>query len=172
MARSIGHDPTLDCWGVKGGTRANWELMEVCRKLVRHIAGLKVNAWRLPYHVERGGILLKNAAALCGVGVVGRNNLLVVPGAGPRVRLLSVALEDASCQPTGPSTFDPCTACSAPCREACPQSAFEGGAYARPRCSRQMQLDEAAASPLVVYCRRCEVSCIVGQPTIEATPTV
>jgi epoxyqueuosine reductase len=37
----------------------------------------KVRAQSLPYHVEKGGVYLKDAAVYAGLGVVGKNNLLL-----------------------------------------------------------------------------------------------
>jgi len=37
--------------------------------------GIKAQA--LPYHVEKGGVYLKDAACLAGLGVRGKNNLLI-----------------------------------------------------------------------------------------------
>jgi len=45
-----------------------------------------INACPLPYRVEQGGILLKDAAVLAGLGVTGKNNLVITPQlAGPCV---------------------------------------------------------------------------------------
>jgi epoxyqueuosine reductase len=33
----------------------------------------------LPYKVEEGGMFLKDAATLAGLGIIGKNNLLITP---------------------------------------------------------------------------------------------
>ncbi|GAB4278899.1 MAG: hypothetical protein Kow0092_34700 [Deferrisomatales bacterium] len=98
---------------------------------------------------------------LAGLGCLGRNNLLVTPAFGPRARLRAVAVEPALA-PTGPSGFDPCPDCPAPCRTACPREAFRAqvsdprevgvsalpgrdGTYDRLACNGRMRADEAAA---------------------------
>jgi epoxyqueuosine reductase len=105
---------------------------------------LNSNAHLLPYHVEKGGIFLKDAAVLAGLGTIGMNNLLITPEFGPRVRLRALFL-DAELAPTGPTDFAPCAGCDMPCRSACPQEAFKSGSYRKALCSEQMKTDEANA---------------------------
>lgn len=175
-------EPHLDAWhrDRKGGTEGNQKLIEAALGLARWLGERGVAATPLPYHVERGGLFLKDAAVLAGLGCLGRNNLLVTPAFGPRVRLRAVAVEPAL-TPTGPSRFDPCAGCPAPCRSACPQGAFRtrvydprevgvaalpgrDGSYDRMACNLRMRADEAAAAGgPVYYCRRCEFACPVGR---------
>jgi len=82
-----------------------------------------INARPLSYRIEEGGIFLKDAAALAGLGIIGKNNLLITPEYGPRVRLRALFL-DLDLEPTGPIDFAPGEACDMPCRRACPQKAF------------------------------------------------
>ncbi|MEA3231699.1 MAG: hypothetical protein U9Q05_08095 [Thermodesulfobacteriota bacterium] len=51
-----------------------------------------ITAEKLPYHIESGGIFLKDAAALAGLGCIGKNNMLVLMKYGPRVRLRALLL--------------------------------------------------------------------------------
>jgi epoxyqueuosine reductase len=132
-----------------------------------------IKARLLPYHVERGGVFLKDAAVLAGQGVIGANNLLITPEYGPRIRLRALSI-DAKFTPTGPLDFSPCDSCDIRCREACPQKAFTQGSYGRGFCVKQMGLDEANRATLetevedtpracVKYCRACELTCPIGQ---------
>jgi epoxyqueuosine reductase len=103
-----------------------------------------------------------------------------------RALTLNVALPS-----TGPIVFDPCDGCDKPCHQACPQGVFDrriykmedydleclpgrNGEFSRPACISQMEMDNDAAQeqevggfdqPLEVikYCRRCELTCPVGQ---------
>lgn len=163
--------PSLDWWDGKG-TAGNRVLMSVAKQLKQWFdKKLGQPAHPLPYHVEKGGVFLKDAAVLAGLGVIGKNNLLVTPEFGPRVRLRAMFLE-WDLVPTGPiDWFEPCEECPAPCRQACPQKAYEGGAYTRSKCMVQMELDRTnpvASGPdgsdqgMVRYCRRCEMACPVG----------
>lgn len=148
-----------------------------------------VRAWDLAYHPGRGGVFLKDAAVLAGLGCVGKGNLFIAPEYGPRLRLRAMALEVAL-PSSGVMDFDPCQDCDAPCRKACPQEAMsspwlagiEGpshlpardGSYDRLLCNRQMEADIAAGvaialpgegrtSKQVHYCRRCELACVAGR---------
>jgi len=150
-------EPELDWWNVDGSP-GNRALIRICRELSRWIQQqLGVETQRLPYSVEGGGVYLKDAAVLAGLGCIGRNNLLVTPEFGPRVRLRAMLLE-ADLAPTGPIDFDPCRDCEGYCRDACPQHAFgeavlspagtgmstlpaRDGHFARARCLVQMDQD-------------------------------
>lgn len=155
--------PDLDYWSdSKGGTPGNRILMDINRKLSSWIeATLDIKTYRMPYGVESGGIYLKDAAILAGLGCIGRNNILVTPDHGCRVRLRGLLIE-AELTPTGPVDFDPCDGCREYCRQACPQNAFErqvhdveelginnlpgrDGSFSRARCKIQMDRDVAAA---------------------------
>jgi epoxyqueuosine reductase len=164
-------EPELDWWGGEGGTEGNRRLIAISKALRRFLAQeLSVRARPLPYHPWRGGVLLKDAAALAGLGCIGDNNLLITPRYGPRVRLraLLVGLETA---PQPRQQFAPCETCPHPCWQACPQQAFATGAYAKAPCARQMGLDETQTarardgpSPYrISYCRACELACPVGR---------
>jgi len=169
-------EPELDWWGdIPGRTPGNWRLMHIATGLQQWLARERgISAHPLPYRVEEGGILLKDAAVLAGLGIIGRNNILITPEFGPRVRLRALFLE-VELEPTGPAAFDPCAACDMPCRRACPQQAFRSGVYSRALCDRQMTLDEdhpvlvehwvEGYSPgrVVKYCRACELACPVGR---------
>ena len=155
-------EPELDWWGVDGspGDRA---LGRFCQELSGWIEEeLGIRAQGLAYSVDRGGVYLKDAAVLAGLGCVGRNNLLVTPQLGPRVRLRAVLLY-GEVAPTGPVAFDPCAGCEGMCGKACPQSAFDevavssragtatslparDGCFSRARCAVQMDQDVAAAA--------------------------
>lgn len=185
--------PAMDWWYGRVDPPGNRELARIVSGLCTWITseyGAAVS--HLPYHVERGGIYLKDAAVLAGLGCVGRNNLLVTPQHGPRVRLRALTL-DADLPSTGPVGFDPCAGCLAPCRSACPRQAFCGrevasapsqgprppaGGYTRALCYLQMDADIASAAPaeegrlrgdvagpslpIIKYCRACELACPVG----------
>jgi epoxyqueuosine reductase len=151
-----------------------------------------IKTHKLPYHVEKGGIFLKDSAVMAGLGCIGKNNLLVTPEFGPRIRLRAMILEE-EVEPTGPVQFDPCDGCKEPCRHACPQNAYNdvvfssvemgmltlpgrNGCFSRTICSVQMEKDinEAEILPTestnatgkrIKYCRRCELACPVGRPS-------
>lgn len=168
-------EPALDFWGVEGGTEGNRRMGEMLRQLSRWLIDTQgLDSRPLPYQVDPSGVLLKDAAMLAGLGVIGANNMLVTPTLGPRVRLRALALT-APVDTTAASGFRPCDGCARPCLQACPQGAFPGGRYDRERCTRQMSLDESRRSVRVIdgpsgpqpravirYCRACELACVVG----------
>lgn len=167
--------PELDWWHGKGGTPGNHRLENIAGGLLNWLKEeFSLKARLFPYHAERGGVFLKDAAVLGRLGVVGKNNLLVTPEFGSRVRLRALAL-DFELEPMGPSSFAPCKSCDAPCLKACPQNAFKKGEYTRALCGRQMKLDEAnivitqetgetgPSSAHIEYCRACELACPAGE---------
>jgi epoxyqueuosine reductase len=170
----------MDWWdNWQGGTPGNRRLINISHRLLKWLRKkYRLEAVELPYQVERGGVFLKDAAILAGLGVMGRNNLLITPRYGPRVRIKAL-LVDLPLPAAGPlEGFDPCNGCPAPCLSACPQEAFTGGSYARERCQLQMKADEAhpiaLRSPVVgmatkfkvAYCRLCELACPVGDSDV------
>jgi epoxyqueuosine reductase len=150
--------PELDWTNASGDTPGNRILQRINRELAAWIEEtLSIKTHKMAYWVEKGGIYLKDTAVLAGLGCIGRNNLLITAGLGPRVRLRAMLLED-ELTPTGPTTFDPCDSCKEFCRKACPQNAFDrvvlssaetgmytlpgrDGCFSRAKCSIQMDKD-------------------------------
>lgn len=172
------HQPELDWWAA-GDSPANQMLARIVRELSVWIEGtLGIKTHELSYQAEDGGMYVKDAAVLAGLGCIGRNNLLVTPEFGPRVRLHALLLE-AELPSTSPTAFDPCENCQAYCRLACPQKAYErdvlsdasekvhprhppsaeagtdtlpgrDGSFGRSRCMIQMRKDVAHARALAL----------------------
>jgi epoxyqueuosine reductase len=166
--------PRLDWWE-RGDTWGNRRLREISGSLKQWLRDEHdLGAHPLPYHLEKGGLFLKDAAVLSGIGIIGRNNLLLHPEWGPRIRLRAVLLE-GNLQPTKAiEGFSPCGACEGFCQKACPVKAFPQGTYSRAICRRQMNADadnevpdgeigeNGRRYPVIKYCRACELSCPVG----------
>jgi len=187
--------PELDWWvlgekSTAGNTPGNKLLMETVSKLAEWLEKEKtITCFKLPYHIEHGGIYMKDAAVMAGLGCIGMNNILVTPEYGPRQRL-RIMLINIDLPTSGPVEFDPCAECDVVCREACPVDAFSKtvytgqeygleelpgrtGVYSRPLCSRQMDEDTAnqkltmeddseTREKVTKFCRECEFSCPVG----------
>jgi epoxyqueuosine reductase len=168
--------PELD-WFDRGDTAGNRRLTKISEMLVEWLRDTHdIASQALPYQVERGGVYLKDAACLAGLGVIGNNNLLIHPQWGPGVRLRSILIQE----PLPPSRtleeFDPCHRCPMPCRKGCPKSAFAQGRYHRLPCMAQLESDrenkiehgreDVDGPPLLVtaWCRRCELACPVVSP--------
>ena len=182
--------PEMDWWlGLENppGNRILIDLAKTLCAWIEETFGIKTV--HLPYRVEKGGTYLKDAAVLSGLGCIGKNNLLVTPQLGPRIRLRALTL-DVVLPPTGPVDFDPCALCEEFCRNACPRKAFGSQIYApeaydqdllpgrdgrffRTTCQLQMDIDEIPlgapgdgaepALPTIKYCRNCELTCPVGK---------
>ena len=168
-------DPRLDWWesGDSWGNRQLRQISEQLRQWLIDSHGL--TAHPLPYHLEKGGVFLKDAAVLSGLGIIGHSNLLLHPDWGPSIRLRSVLIE-ADLPPTGAlNESSPCDSCEQFCQKACPVEAFPDGRYSREICYQQMHADEARKTAdgdidasgkpawVIRYCRACELSCPVGQ---------
>ncbi len=171
-------EPALDWWSMKvpGFTPGNG-VMRMQSKKLRIWLGeeLGISALSLPYQIEFGGAFLKDSAALAGLGVIGKHNLLVTPEFGTRVRLRGIFME-AELEPTGPIDFDPCYGCDMPCHQACPREAFQSGAFERALCKLENDKRDADVeildgsimgieepSEVTKPCRYCELACPVAQ---------
>jgi len=171
-------EPALDWWSmqVPGFTPGNRAMRSQSKKLRIWLdEELGIKALSLPYQIEYGGALLKDAAHLAGLGVIGKNNLLVTPQFGTRVRLRGIFME-AALEATGPLDFNPCQGCDRPCHRSCPRGAFRSGAFERSRCKKENDQREAdvetidgsimgieEASKVSKPCRYCELACPVAQ---------
>jgi len=179
--------PDLDWWDGKG-TPGNRMLIDIMKRTRSQIEkSLKLNTCKLHYYVEKGGAFLKDAAILAGFGCIGKNNLVVTPSYGPRIRLRA-SLLDAQIAPDGPVFFDPCLDCNVYCRKVCPENAMDekvalfeatdgsmeiparDGAYDREACNVRMEKDVrrsqdnvSGTQAPVKYCRKCEFFCLVGK---------
>ena len=161
--------PEMDWWCGEKDPPGNRLLLQISREFRRWMKTEypEVHVYGRRYHVERGGLYLKDAAVAAGLGVIGRNNLLVTPEYGPRIRLRAIVVS-CSLPPTGPlplegpEAFDPCRDCGAPCLTHCPQKAFarqiytpeetgmsrlpgRDGHYFRAACNEQMKVNEDTA---------------------------
>ena len=182
--------PEMDWWFGSADPPGNRVLSTIIRNLCSWIAEQhQIGVFHLPYHIEKGGIYLKDAAVLSGLGCIGKNNMLITPGYGPRIRLRALTL-DVDLPSTGCTEFDPCAECEQWCQKACPQRALSeiisyangspddlpgrDGSYSRQLCTIQMKIDKKEAQEQIVeggdqpvrlikYCRRCEFSCPVGR---------
>jgi epoxyqueuosine reductase QueG len=109
---------------------ANLELDRIAFHVAKYLQGEGHRALQVPasppYDLERnmGDLSHRHAAQLAGLGVLGKNSLLLAPEFGPRIRLTSV-ITDATLEPSAPLDVDLCGDCDI-CLHACPVDAFEG----------------------------------------------
>ncbi|WP_292521325.1 hypothetical protein [Methanoculleus sp.] len=157
------HDPAhpeLDLWEAGRGTPGDRILRDIGRVLGRWLhETYGVRARVVPYQLEDGGIYLKDAASLAGVGRIGKNNLVLVPGYGPRVRFRAVWVDLECLEPALPEQTLPCAGCEGCCIHACPMDAFSTGRYSRERCLARMNADKTSGRGRIDHCRACELAC-------------
>lgn len=178
--------PELDWWdGI--GTPGNRLMVDIMKRTSQHIEkGLKLRTHILHYYVEKGGVFLKDAAVMAGLGCIGKNNMLVTKVYGPRIRLRAMFM-DTELESTGPVEFDPCAGCKEYCRKVCPEKALKkkmslfissnnallparDGAYKKENCNVRMEKDVSESKKInadekspIKYCRKCEFACPVGK---------
>jgi epoxyqueuosine reductase len=120
--------PELDWYDGKG-TPGNRILIQIAKELSEWLEEThSVGSYRPPYFIESTGIFLKDSAVMAGLGSIGKNNLVITPEYGPRIRWRALLL-DRTAQATGLVDYDPCEGCPQPCRTACPVHAFDHAAY-------------------------------------------
>ena len=141
--------------------------MEIKRKLrvwIEETYGIKTH--HVNYWIGEGGMYLKDAAVLSGLGCIGKNNLVITPEFGPRVRFRAMLI-DEELTPTGPIDFDPCNGCDEYCHKVCGVDAFSetvisadntgmsnlpgrNGCFSRVKCYKRSDFD-VEASGIAIY---------------------
>ena len=186
-------NPEMDWWYGKRSPQGNKKLINIINELGKWIReNYELKTYHIPYHIEKGGIYLKDAAVMAGLGCIGKNNLLVTPEYGPRIRLRALIINKKIAS-TGPKSFDPCSNCKEFCLKNCPVNAFNNkvrhkeiiginkmpgriGNYDYLKCNIQMKEDVESADKNnslnnktgnnicepIKYCRTCEFTCPVG----------
>jgi epoxyqueuosine reductase len=108
---------------------------------------------------QRAHVPHKKIAWLAGLGWIGRNNLLVTPAYGSRVRLVTI-LTDAPLEPTGPPPAFSCGACLR-CLAPCPAQAIHETPEAFDHRACYQKLDEFRRQHVVSQhiCGICVKAC-------------
>ncbi len=160
------HDPEhpeLDLWEEGRGTPGDRTLRNIGREIALWLQeNHSTRARVIPYQIADGGIYLKDAACMAGIGRMGRNNLILVPGYGPRVRFRAVWADLTAPEEDPPVLASPCIDCAERCIRACPMEAFAAGRYSRSRCMARMDADRASGRARIDHCRACELACPEG----------
>lgn len=153
---------------------ANLELDRSAFHVAKYLQGQGHRALQVPasppYDLKRnrGDLSHRHAAQRAGIGVFGKNSLLLSPEFGPRIRLTSV-VTDAALEPSVPLDVDLCGGCDI-CLHACPVDAFEGPGIVNKsvcdanhvRIGERLQLDGWEQ-----MCGVCIRVCPVGLPGAE-----
>jgi epoxyqueuosine reductase len=162
------HDPEqpeMDWWAEGRGTPGDRMLRSIARELSVWLHDKHgIAAHDIPYQVYDGGIYLKDAAVMAGLGCIGRNNLVLTPEYGPRVRFRALWVDIDTKGQVRSGRKPPCDTCDHPCETKCPQNALERGTYSRDRCMARMAADTTAPvgggkKRPVDHCRICELVC-------------
>jgi epoxyqueuosine reductase len=117
--------------------------------------------WAEPARYEPG-LYLKEAGVLAGLGIIGKNNLLITDKYGPRIRLRAL-------NTSAPLEPDPiiegrsyCSDCKI-CVDACPAHAFDAGKYDKEACFNYCQINLKEISQYsVLWCMECANVCPIG----------
>jgi epoxyqueuosine reductase QueG len=172
-------DETLDvCYrttyeGVRKWSKWIYEIVDV--RAGRVCAWLRRRGFRATFTRNGAQIDLKKAAVLAGLGTLGRNNLLLSPRFGPRLRLVAVFTNaPLPCDPRLPEAL--CHGCDR-CVSACPFGALSAAGFDRPRCvgglggfdqpphvlERQRQVERRIGDCTFIQCIRCMRACPIGE---------
>ncbi len=158
------YDIVLDAWSQppglgKGNQFADQILEGICYCAKDFLADHDHVSVVVPY----AGLLLKEIAAVAGIGPIGKNNLLLTPEFGPQVRLRAL-VTDAPLKCGNPIlTCRYCATCQK-CVDVCPANALAKGHYDREKCepyqlSHLRHLSEYTS----IWCNACIEACPVGR---------
>lgn len=158
------YDLILDAWSHRDG-KGTWGyqfvdgvIEQLCNRIRRYLQKKKYKSVVIPY---QPGLFLKEAAALAGIGPIGKNNLLMTEGFGSQVRLRAIAT-NAPLLYGEPKTKSPnCENCTI-CMDACPANAFPEEKYSRELCIKYMLTHQKQLSNnTAIDCNVCIESCPV-----------
>ncbi len=178
-------DPIQDCWSQTpswpgGKSYLDEVIARVASTLVVKLIKRGYPSKTLGY----GGAHLKHLGVYAGLGIIGRNNLLITPQYGPHIRLRAF-LTQASLTPSTPLTgrFYPCSKCPTPppCLKACPSGAFRNmendnimqkipsSGYDKEICRSYSTANLQEIGPFTyLWCRACEKNCPIGNENLPA----
>lgn len=158
------YDPMLDVWinsvdGKKEYYLVNEILGGIAAVIIQFLESKSKKAILSPY----SGIFTKDAGVMAGLGIIGRNNLLITKQYGPRVRL-RVIITDAKLELTTKKPNVSCDNCPNHCWSACPANAFANGQYNKEICAEYSEKNlKWLSDNAFLYCRECELACPYGK---------
>ncbi len=182
-------DPIQDAWTQsplwsRGKNYIDEALAHVATVLALELAKQGFPSRPLSY----GGAYLKHLAVYAGLGIIGRNNLLITPKYGPHIRLRGL-LTYASLTPSKLliGKFAPCAKCPPipPCIQACPAGALTATSqpkenhsnskephsprsnYKKETCHNYSLAHLKEIGPFTyLWCRACEEACPIGKENL------
>lgn len=162
------YDINLDAWSRdeekdKSYHFADSILIDQCQRIKNFLTKKGFKSKIIPY---KPGLYLKDAAALAGIGPVGKNNLLITERYGSQVRLRALVTEaELLCGiPIRESSY--CRICNI-CIDSCPANALENGNYNRDLCNNYCLGNlEKLSDKTVLWCNICIEVCPIGKTKI------
>ena len=158
-------DLNLDAWirdenKEKSYHFADSILIDQCHQIKSFLAKKGFKSKIIPY---KPGLYLKDAAALAGIGPIGKNNLLITKTFGSQVRLRALVTKAELVYGTPIYESDYCKNCNI-CVDSCPSSALEGGKYRKDLCNNYcLQNLKKLSENTVIWCNTCIESCFIGK---------
>jgi ferredoxin len=190
-------DPIQDCWTqsplwLNGKNYIDDAIARVATNLAFSLSKQGFPSRTLAYD----SAYLKNLAVYAGLGIIGRNNLLITPQYGPHVRLRGLLTQaPLSSSESLVDRFDPCAECPEPlpCVKACPAGAFQTSLQSSGMQEESEPLPPPLRSPrsgydksicrnysmghlkeigpfTFLWCRACEEACPVGKSNTHSKP--
>lgn len=120
-------------------------------------------SWDEEKQYAAGDLSLKHAAVAAGLGVMGRNSLLITPQYGNMVNLVAV-IADLAIEPDPVGSAQLCPAGCRLCVDACPAKALRGDGTVNQRACRSHCWTKLARGFAVLQCWRCREICPANGP--------
>jgi len=189
-------DPIQDCWTqsplwLKGKNFIDETIARVATILAFNLSKQGFPSRTLAYD----SAYLKNLAVYAGLGIIGRNNLLITPQYGPHVRLRGLLTQaPLTSSESVLEQFNPCAECPEPppCINTCPSGAFQTlssskiqedsepplhllqiprSGYDKSLCRNYSMGHLKNIGPFTyLWCRACEEACPIGKSQINSKP--
>jgi len=159
------YDIMLDVWSNaeeigKSFQFADSILRNFCYSMSKFLFKQGFKSKIIPYHP---GLYLKDAAALAGIGPIGKNNLLITKEYGSQIRLSAIVTTAPLIlgKPVYESRF--CEECNI-CIDACPVNALKNGVYDKKVCRDYNYSNWKILSTYTrLWCNKCIEACPVGK---------
>jgi len=113
--------------------------------------------WDADRRHGRGILSLKHAGVLAGLGVMGKNTLLITEALGNMIWLGAVLVSEAL-DPDPMATFSACGDACRICLDTCPAHALDGVTIDQERC-RERMITTTGGGGWVLSCNTCRVVC-------------
>jgi epoxyqueuosine reductase QueG len=144
----------------------NSELNRIARRIAEFLEGKGYAAIPIPASRRSdkskfmGDLSHRHAAVFAGLGEIGRNNLLITPQYGPRVRLVTL-VTNAPLKSDQLLKINLCKGCDI-CIKACPAGALKNGKTDKEKCDEYSK-KICTVDPESRYCGMCIKMCPIGK---------